>query len=100
MMLHLSDYNITMLYKAGKEMFLSDALSRLRTHDVNKGTTLLNIDVTIHEIDTHVSLSQMQNLQKLTNEDPVSQLLKRYIADGWPSTFHSEMSFVLLMDSS
>ena len=92
-------------------MFLSDALSRLRTHDVNKGTTLPNIDVTIHEIDTHVSLSQMQNLQKITNEDPVSQLLKRYIADGWPSTadecqesvrkyFHSEMSFVLLMDSS
>ena len=57
MMLCLSDYNITMLYKAGKEMFLSDALSRLRTHDVNKGTTLLNIDVTIHEIDTNVSLS-------------------------------------------
>ena len=86
MMLHLSDYNITMLYKAGKEMFLSDALSRLRTHDVNKRTTLPNIDVMIHEIDTHVSLSQMQNLQKITNEDPVSQLLKRYIADGWPST--------------
>ena len=86
MMLRLSGYNITMLYKAGKEMFLSDALSRLRTHDVNKGTTLPNIDVTIHEIDTHVSLSQMQNLQKITNEDPVSQLLKRYIADGWPST--------------
>ena len=76
MMLRLSDYNITMLYKAGKEMFLSDALSRLRTHDVNKGTTLPNIDVTIHEIDTHVSLSQMQNLQKITNENPVSQLLK------------------------
>ena len=73
MMLRLSDYNITMLYK---EMFLSDALSGLRTHDVNKGTTLPNIDVTIHEIDTHVSLSQMQNLQKITNEDPVSQLLK------------------------
>ena len=86
MMLCLNDYNITMLYKAGKEMFLSDALSRLRTHDVNKGTTLPNIDVMIHEIDTHVSLSQMQNLQKITNEDPVSQLLKRYIADGWPST--------------
>ena len=43
---------------------------------MNKGTTLPNIDVTIHEIDTNVSLSQMQNLQKITNEDPVSQLLK------------------------
>ena len=76
MMLRLSDYNITMLYKASKEMFVSDALSKLRTHDVNKGTTLPNIDVTIHEIETNVSLSQMQNLQKITNEDPVSQLLK------------------------
>ena len=56
-MLRLSDYNITMLYKAGKEMFLSDALSRLRTHDVNKETTLPNIDVMIHEIDTNFSLS-------------------------------------------
>ena len=54
MMLHLSDYNITMLYKASKEMFLSDDLSKLRTHDVNKGTTLPNIDVTIHEIETNV----------------------------------------------
>ena len=55
---------------------VTDALSRLRTHDVNKETTLPNIDVTIHEIDTHVTFSQMQNLQKITNEDPVSQLLK------------------------
>ena len=31
MMLHLSGYNISMLHKAGKLMFLSDALSRLRT---------------------------------------------------------------------
>ena len=86
MMLHLSDYNISVLHKAGKEMFLSDALSRLRTHSVNKGTTLPNIDVTVHEIYTHVSLSQLQSLQKVTNDDPASQLLKRYIADGWPST--------------
>ena len=86
MMLHLSCYNISMLHKAGKLMFLSDALSRLRTHDSNKGTTIPHIDVTIHEIDTHVSLSQMQLLQKVTNEDPSSQLLKCYISDGWPST--------------
>ena len=64
MMLHLGNYNITMLYKAGKEMFLSDALSRLRTYNMNRGTTLPNIDVTIHEIDTSISLSQMQNIQK------------------------------------
>ena len=43
---------------------------------MSKGTTLPNIDVMIHEIETNVSLSQMQNLQKITNEDPVSQLLK------------------------
>ena len=36
---------------------------------------------------THcVSHSQMQNLQQITNEDPSSQLLKRYITDGWPLT--------------
>ena len=58
MMLRLSDYNISMLHKAGKEMFLSDALSRLRSHNVNKGTTLPNIAVTVHEIYAHVSLSQ------------------------------------------
>ena len=86
MMLRLSCYNISMLHKAGKLMFLSDALSRLRTHDSNKGTTIPHIDVTIHEIETHVSLSQMQLLQKVTNEDPLSQLLKHYISDGWPST--------------
>ena len=76
MMLRLSDYNLSMLHKAGKLMFLSDALSRLRTHDSNKGTTVPNIDVTIHEIDTSVSLSAMQNLQELTNADPSCQLLK------------------------
>ena len=82
----LSGYNISMLHKAGKLMFLSDALSRLRTHDSDKGTTIPHIDVNIHEIDTHVSLSQMQLLQKVTNEDPSSQLLKCYISDGWPAT--------------
>ena len=48
--------------------------------------TLSNIDVTVHEIYTHVSLSQMHNIQKVTCEDPVSGLLKQYITDGWPST--------------
>ena len=33
-----------------------------------------------------VSHSQLQKLQQLTNEDPSSQLLKHYIADGWPVT--------------
>ena len=111
MMLHLSDHNISMLHKAGKEMFLSDALSRLSTHSVNKGITLPNIDVTVNKIYTHVSLSQLHSLQKITNEDPASQLLKHYIANGWPSTadecqesvrkyYLLEMNYVLLMDSS
>ena len=80
MMLRLSCYNISMLHKAGKLMFLSDALSRLRTHDSNKGRTIQHIDVTIHKIDTHVSLYEMQLLQKVTNEDSSIQLLKRYIS--------------------
>ena len=69
-------------------MFLSDALSQLRTHDSDKDTTIPNIDITIHEIDTSVSISAMQNLQELTNTDPSCQLLKRYIADGWAAPSH------------
>ena len=85
-MLCLGDYHISMLHKAGKLTFLSDTLSQLSTHHHNKGITIPNINVTIHEIDTKLSFSQMQKLQQLTNEDPSSQLLKHYITDGWPLT--------------
>ena len=53
-----------MLYKASNEMFLPDGLSRLRTHNANKGAKIPDIAVTVHEIEIGTSISQLQNLQR------------------------------------
>ena len=56
---------IVMLYKASNEMFLSDALSRLRTHNANKVTKIPNIAVTVHGIEISSSLSQLHISQSI-----------------------------------
>ena len=57
--------HIVMLHKASNEMFLPDALSRLRTLNANKGTKIPKIVVTVHEIEIGSSLSQLHISQSI-----------------------------------
>ena len=56
MLIQLLDYTLEVTYQPGVQMHLSDAISRLSTHDNNKGTTIENLDV-IEELTGFNSLS-------------------------------------------
>ena len=45
MLIQLLDYTLDVTYQPGVQMHLSDAISRLSTHDNSKGTTIENLDV-------------------------------------------------------
>ena len=50
MLFQFLDYTLEVTYQTGVQMHLSDAISWLSTHDNSKGTTLQNLDVSIHTI--------------------------------------------------
>ena len=57
-------------------MHLSDALSRLTSHDDNsKAKSIPGLDITVHDVQVFTEIKQV------TDEDPVLQTLKQYIHD-------------------
>ena len=51
MLIQLLDYTLEVTYQPGAQMHLSDAISRLSTHDKSKGTTIQNLDIPKHAIE-------------------------------------------------
>ena len=51
MLIWLLDYTLDVRYQPGAQMHLSDAISRLLTHDSNTGSTIENLDVSVHAIE-------------------------------------------------
>ena len=51
MLVELLDYTLDVTYQPGANMHLSKAISRLSIHDNSKGTTIQNLDVSIHAIE-------------------------------------------------
>ena len=51
MLVQLLDYTLDVSYQPGAKMHLSNAISRLSTHDKNEGKTIANLDVSIHAIE-------------------------------------------------
>ena len=51
MLMQLLDYTLDVRYQPGAQMHLSDAISRLLTHDNNTGKTIENLDVSVHSIE-------------------------------------------------
>ena len=51
MLMQLLDYILDVRYQPGAQMHLSDAFSRLLTHDNNTGKTIENLDVSVHSIE-------------------------------------------------
>ena len=50
MLIQLLDYTLDVRYQPGAQMHLSDAISRLLTHNSNTGSTIENIDISVHAI--------------------------------------------------
>ena len=102
MLVQLLDFNLDVTYQPGAKMHLSDAISRLSTNDNSKGTTIVNLDVSIHAIEelTGFNLLSVEKIHQHTTKDNTMQLLIRHINDGFPDSFpkcpeaiHSYFSF-------
>ena len=77
MPIQLLDYTLDVTYQPGAQMHLSDAISRLSTHDNSKGTTIENLDVPIHAIKelTGFNSLSVDKIHQHTAKDQTMQLL-------------------------
>ena len=83
-------------------MHLSDAISRLSTHDQNTGKTIENLDISVHSIEelTGFNSLSVDKIHQHTSKDLTMQLLIQHINDGFsdssikcPETIHPYFSF-------
>ena len=86
LLLKIVDKDIRFFYQNGPTMHISDALSRLPTHNTNAGNQqeVQGLKVSISEISpvqTNVSFNQFK---EHTSKDQVMQQLLEYVMKGWP----------------
>ena len=90
MLVQILDYNIEFHHQEGTKMHLSDALSRLNTHDSDaeksKAKPVADFNVTIHNVEilTGFKSLSLDQIQRETEHDADMQLLKQHISDGFP----------------
>ena len=86
LMLHLSQCNMNVQYKAGKYLLLSDCLSRLPIPNMQEEDESLNLHVMPIESEGNDSLVNLAQIREALVEDPVSVLLGDLILNGWPDS--------------
>ena len=88
MLMHLLDYTLNVHYQSGERMHLSDALSRLSSHNMAAGKTIKNLDVSIHAVEeiTGFNSISVEKLCQHTASDPDLRLLIDHINNGFPHT--------------
>ena len=86
LMLHLSQYNMNVQYKAGIYLLLSDCLSRLSNPATQEEDESLNLHVMAIKLEENDSLLSLTSVHKALMEDPVSVLLGDLILNGWPDS--------------
>ena len=86
-MFQLQKYEIEIVFKPGKTMFLSDHLSRSYLNETNDD---LIEDMAVNEIQLlsylSVSPEKRNEIRKVTSEDRELTLLKNVTINGWPET--------------
>ena len=100
MLLQLQKYNLTLVYKPGKELFIADTLSRAYLPD-DTASEKMNSDVfavkqeeylikSIEEINMveflPITAERLADLREKTESDESLQKLKHVIRVGWPNT--------------
>ena len=90
MLVQILDYNIEFHHQEGTKMHLSNALSRLNTHDSNaeksEAKPVADFNITIHDVEILTGLKSLSldQIQRETECDADMQLLKQHISDGFP----------------
>ena len=89
--IRVSHYDLEMVYKKGKEMYISDSLSHMPNHKVDNGKTIPGLNVSIHEVYNSVNISKnyMLMIKEQTGHDHVLQQLINVIQLGWPEQKHN-----------
>lgn len=96
---NLQPYNLNILHRPGKLMFLSDALSRISSEDnsihVDKIVyAILDEIEQVHEIDgLDLSDSLLSEIKNATANDPVLQEIKNYVMTEWPKNVRKMKHF-------
>ena len=86
MMLQILDYDLSIVYQEGSKMHLSDAISRLSSHQPDKGSTLPGMDITVHQVEscTNFSSVSLGKIRESTLHDN-DLCLKTHIINGFPN---------------
>ena len=90
MMLRLQRYNLEVIHKPGKHMYIADHLSRASVPNMDIQETEFQVfSLELEEINPmytiKISSERLSQLQKATEQDPVMQTLKTTILTGWTS---------------
>lgn len=83
MLLQLQCYDISLVYKKGKDMYLADTLSRAPNTQVYQSPAE-NDAFEVMSV-SYISTARLEGLRKHTAEDEVLQILSRVIHRGWPT---------------
>ena len=84
MLLRLQRYNLEITYKKGKEMFLTDTLSRAFLSDANVSEFVLELEEIDHKASLPVRDARWHHIKDASTDDPVLQELRSVIQRGWP----------------
>ena len=88
MLVQLLDYTLDVRDQPGAQMHLSNAISRLSTHDSSKGLTIKNLDVCVHAIEelTGFNSLSVDKIHQHTSKDQTMQQLIQHINNGFPDS--------------
>ncbi|XP_008484631.1 uncharacterized protein K02A2.6-like, partial [Diaphorina citri] len=86
MRLRLLKYRLSVEYRKGKEMYISDLLSRNFSPETNENE--LGTSSVIHVVENE-TLFNLEFLKKEQEKDPLLKSIVKYCYDGWPSNKNS-----------
>ena len=91
MLLKLLKYNLKIVYKPGKEMYIADTLSRAPLSSTSGGITAeesAEMEVRVHTLVASLPISDNKKtqLQEATAQDTACQVMMKYCRDGWPAS--------------
>ena len=71
MLLQILDFDLDVVYQPGSQMHPSDTISRLSSHNPDKGDTILGLDVSIHDVSicTGFNATSIQTIREHTQKD-------------------------------
>lgn len=86
MLMRLQRYDVTLEYVPGKEMFISDALSRAYLQECTESLVDEDIDINFIEQELPMTEGKLQELKDATESDEQFQALADIVRLGWPES--------------